>query len=158
MFRWRSCQALCLLTQHTTMGRLPCRAPSSAWRTTLLAVTMSTCWCLLVGRPLLHRCPQPVHSKPSTSHARSDSRAGPVSLSRVGNKAAHHHCEASLQSTIIGLAHDFVVSNNVNVLVPASLVQSLCRSVWNQAAGRKGRCRGQVYHDASGQDSARRVP
>ena len=32
---------------------------------------------------------------------------------------AYHHGEASLQSTIIGLAHNFVGSNNINLLVPA---------------------------------------
>ena len=37
----------------------------------------------------------------------------------VSADTAYHHGEASLQSTIIGLAHNFVGSNNVNVLVPA---------------------------------------
>ena len=32
---------------------------------------------------------------------------------------AYHHGEASLQSTIIGMAQDFVGSNNVNLLVPS---------------------------------------
>ena len=32
--------------------------------------------------------------------------------------AAYHHGEASLSSTIVGLAQDFVGSNNINYLVP----------------------------------------
>ncbi|CAL5226164.1 g8989 [Coccomyxa viridis] len=37
----------------------------------------------------------------------------------VSADTAYHHGETSLQSTIIGLAHNFIGSNNVNVLVPA---------------------------------------
>lgn len=36
----------------------------------------------------------------------------------VSENAAYHHGEASLQSTIIGLAQNFVGSNNINVLKP----------------------------------------
>ncbi|TPX65567.1 hypothetical protein SpCBS45565_g05063 [Spizellomyces sp. 'palustris'] len=36
----------------------------------------------------------------------------------VSEHSAYHHGEASLQSTIIGLAQDFVGSNNVNLLEP----------------------------------------
>ena len=36
----------------------------------------------------------------------------------VSADTAYHHGEASLQATIIGLAHNFVGSNNVNLLVP----------------------------------------
>eukprot|EP00924_Labyrinthula_sp_SR-Ha-C_P006810 augustus_masked-scaffold_8-processed-gene-1.4-mRNA-1 protein AED:0.09 eAED:0.09 QI:0/-1/0/1/-1/1/1/0/1582 len=36
----------------------------------------------------------------------------------VADNAAYHHGEQSLQSTIIGLAQDFVGSNNINLLVP----------------------------------------
>lgn len=32
--------------------------------------------------------------------------------------AAYHHGEASLSATIVGLAQDFVGSNNINYLVP----------------------------------------
>lgn len=37
----------------------------------------------------------------------------------VSEHAAYHHGEVSLQSTIVGLAQNFVGSNNVNLLVPA---------------------------------------
>lgn len=37
----------------------------------------------------------------------------------VAEHAAYHHGEASLQSTIVGLAQDFTGSNNINILVPA---------------------------------------
>jgi DNA topoisomerase-2 len=36
----------------------------------------------------------------------------------VSEKAAYHHGEASLQSTIIGMAQNFVGSNNINLLYP----------------------------------------
>ena len=52
----------------------------------------------------------------------------------VSADTAYHHGEASLQSTIIGLAHNFIGSNNVNLLVPqgAQVVPALheaCRSI-----------------------------
>lgn len=37
----------------------------------------------------------------------------------VSEHSAYHHGEASLQSTIIGLAQDFVGSNNLNLLYPS---------------------------------------
>ena len=36
----------------------------------------------------------------------------------VSEVSAYHHGEASLQSTIVGLAQDFVGSNNLNILLP----------------------------------------
>ena len=36
----------------------------------------------------------------------------------VSENAAYHHGEASLQSTIVGLAQNFVGSNNINILKP----------------------------------------
>lgn len=36
----------------------------------------------------------------------------------VSEKSAYHHGEASLQSTIIGLAQNFIGSNNINLLTP----------------------------------------
>jgi hypothetical protein len=36
----------------------------------------------------------------------------------VAEHSAYHHGEASLMSTILGLAQDFVGSNNLNLLVP----------------------------------------
>ena len=37
----------------------------------------------------------------------------------VSDKAAYHHGEVSLTGAIIGMAQDFVGSNNINILVPA---------------------------------------
>ncbi|KOS18270.1 DNA topoisomerase 2 [Escovopsis weberi] len=37
----------------------------------------------------------------------------------VSQQTAYHHGEVSLQQTIIGMAQDFVGSNNINVLVPS---------------------------------------
>jgi len=36
----------------------------------------------------------------------------------VGEKSAYHHGEQSLMQTIVGLAQDFVGSNNINLLLP----------------------------------------
>ncbi len=36
----------------------------------------------------------------------------------VGEMSAYHHGEQSLQDTIVNLAHDFVGSNNINLLLP----------------------------------------
>lgn len=36
----------------------------------------------------------------------------------VAEKSAYHHGEVSLQSTIVGLAQDYVGSNNINLLLP----------------------------------------
>ena len=41
----------------------------------------------------------------------------------ISEHCAYHHGEASLQSTIVGMAQDFVGSNNINLLFPN-------RSVW----------------------------
>merc|ERR1712232_730877 len=37
----------------------------------------------------------------------------------VSEHSAYHHGEASLAGTIIGMAQDFVGSNNINLLVPS---------------------------------------
>jgi DNA topoisomerase-2 len=37
----------------------------------------------------------------------------------VSEHSAYHHGEVSLASTIVGLAQDYVGSNNVNLLVPS---------------------------------------
>jgi DNA topoisomerase-2 len=37
----------------------------------------------------------------------------------VSEKTAYHHGEVSLTGTIVGLAQDFVGSNNINLLVPS---------------------------------------
>ena len=39
----------------------------------------------------------------------------------VSEHSAYHHGETSLQSTIVGLAQNFVGSNNINLLVPSGL-------------------------------------
>lgn len=39
----------------------------------------------------------------------------------VSEHSAYHHGEASLQSTIIGLAQTFVGSNNINLLYPSGM-------------------------------------
>jgi len=49
----------------------------------------------------------------------------------VSADTAYHHGETSLQSTIIGLAHNFVGSNNVNVLVPAGKTPSSSQMILN---------------------------
>ena len=36
----------------------------------------------------------------------------------VAEKSVYHHSEVPLQVTIIKLAHDYVVSNNINLLLP----------------------------------------
>ena len=45
----------------------------------------------------------------------------------VSEHAAYHHGEASLAGTIVGLAQDFVGSNNINLLVPSGAL--LCVSL-----------------------------
>lgn len=42
----------------------------------------------------------------------------PLCLPHTHPPAAYHHGEASLSGTIVGLAQDFVGSNNINYLVP----------------------------------------
>ena len=37
----------------------------------------------------------------------------------VAEHSAYHHGEASLQGTIVGLAQDYVASNNINLLFPS---------------------------------------
>ena len=41
----------------------------------------------------------------------------------VAEHSAYHHGEASLAATIVGLAQEFVGSNNVNLLVPSGLLR-----------------------------------
>lgn len=36
----------------------------------------------------------------------------------VSEHSAYHHGEQSLQTTIVGMAQNFVGSNNINLLVP----------------------------------------
>ena len=48
-------------------------------------------------------------------------------------RAAYHHGEASLGATIVGLAQDFVGSNNINYLVPQGGWQAA--GIWCRRVG-----------------------
>merc|ERR1719319_1740957 len=41
-----------------------------------------------------------------------------IKVAQVAGKSAYHHGEVSLMGTIIGLAHNFIGSNNINLLQP----------------------------------------
>ena len=56
----------------------------------------------------------------------------------VSENAAYHHGEASLQSTIIGLAQNFVGSNNINLL-------QTYRAIWNKNYGRTRFSKSKIY-------------
>jgi DNA topoisomerase-2 len=53
-----------------------------------------------------------------TSNYKVDTKVVQVS-GKVMEKAAYHHGDASLNATIIGMAQNFVGSNNINLLVPS---------------------------------------
>ena len=57
--------------------------------------------------------------------------SGSVSL-----HSAYHHGEASLNKTIVGMAHDFVGSNNINLLHPAGGFGSRLRGGKDAASAR----------------------
>ena len=44
----------------------------------------------------------------------------------VSEHSAYHHGEQSLQSTIVGMAQNFVGSNNINLLVPQGAQAPKC--------------------------------
>lgn len=46
----------------------------------------------------------------------------------VAEKSAYHHGDASLSSTIIGMAQDFVGSNNINLFKPAGQFGTRCQA------------------------------
>ena len=54
----------------------------------------------------------------------------------VGEKSAYHHGEASLMGTIVGLAQNFVGSNNINLLQPIGQFGSRATG----GKGKKGFC------------------
>jgi DNA topoisomerase-2 len=54
----------------------------------------------------------------------------------VSETAAYHHGEASLTSTIVGMAQDFVGSNNINVLYPGGQFGSRLRGGQDAASPR----------------------
>jgi hypothetical protein len=56
------------------------------------------------------------HHFPSTLHWQVGNLAGYVS-----DNAAYHHGETSLAGTIVGMAQDFVGSNNINLLYPSGM-------------------------------------
>lgn len=45
----------------------------------------------------------------------------------VSEQSSYHHGEASLQSTIVGMAQNFVGSNNINLLVPSGQFGTRCQ-------------------------------
>ena len=54
----------------------------------------------------------------------------------MSEHAAYHHGEASLQKTIVGMAQDFVGSNNVNLLVPSGQFGTRSQGGEDQASPR----------------------
>jgi len=54
----------------------------------------------------------------------------------VSEKSAYHHGEASLHSSIIGMAQDFVGSNNINLLAPNGMFGSRLRGGKDAASPR----------------------
>ena len=44
----------------------------------------------------------------------------------VSEHSAYHHGEQSLQTTIVGMAQNFVGSNNINLLVPQGAPAAVC--------------------------------
>ena len=48
----------------------------------------------------------------------------------VGEHSAYHHGEASLMGTIIGLAQNFVGSNNINLLMPHGQFGTRLQVMW----------------------------
>ena len=66
----------------------------------------------------------------------SDAKVGQLS-GYIGEKAAYHHGEVSLQGTIVNMAQDFVGSNNVNLLTPSG--QFGTRRMGGKDAARYGR-------------------
>ncbi|GAB4832574.1 DNA topoisomerase 2 [Ancistrocladus abbreviatus] len=54
----------------------------------------------------------------------------------VSEKSAYHHGEQSIYSTIIGMAQDFVGSNNINLLEPAGQFGTRCQGGKDHASAR----------------------
>jgi hypothetical protein len=57
----------------------------------------------------------------------------------VSEHSAYHHGEASLQSTIVGLAQDFVGSNNLYLLHPSGQFGTRLQGGKDAASARSGR-------------------
>lgn len=56
----------------------------------------------------------------------------------VSEHSAYHHGEASLQSTIVGMAQDFVGSNNLNLLYPSGQFGTRLQGGKDAASARQG--------------------
>merc|ERR1719463_757477 len=54
----------------------------------------------------------------------------------VSEQTAYHHGETSLQGTMIGMAHTFVGSNNINLLVPSGQFGTRLQGGKDHAAAR----------------------
>ena len=54
----------------------------------------------------------------------------------VSEHAAYHHGETALEETIVGMAHDFVGSNNINILVPSGQFGTRLQGGKDSAASR----------------------
>jgi hypothetical protein len=58
----------------------------------------------------------------------------------VSEHSAYHHGEASLQGTIVGLAQDFVGSNNLNLLYPSGQFGTRLQGGKDAASARQADC------------------
>jgi DNA topoisomerase II len=63
----------------------------------------------------------------------------------VSEHSCYHHGEASLNGAIVGMAQNFVGSNNINLLIPSG-------QFGTQAEGWRRQCFGEVYLHCFEQD------
>lgn len=97
----------CMLHAHTCSSHA-CGGPGKAARQLLLSVVAQAVQCInLCAHVYLLTVASPVCSQVAQL-------AG-----YVAQHSAYHHGEASLAATIVGLAQNFVGSNNINLLHPA---------------------------------------
>jgi hypothetical protein len=69
----------------------------------------------------------------------------------VSEHSAYHHGEASLQGTIVGLAQDFVGSNNLNLLYPSGQFGTRLQGGKDAASARQARSHSSCRLTACGQ-------